>query len=420
MRKTDNNHRILFAKTGVTRTSSAQVTDSLITATYIADGEILPLTERGEVMQASDVFSTNYATGTSCAAIQFVARGGNELIYTPLIYGQDFIGSTSTNYDAKVEQVEGFGYNPTTSSGSIDVTAATEFYITVTFTHDFHLFTNRQVVKPYHYSHESSVAPTQQEVAAGLGEHMGNDEWNKAMQIERFTNAPKVILPGLGTVRASKGSNTVYDAPGNDLVGIVAGDCLALGADNVCYFVKEVITAGSAIMAVLDMPYQGASDAVAPADKVTLTPATDNWGFRFTGEPLYWELGLFQYRVCTFNISKRGFGSTIGYKTSHPSPGSGVYQQLAELEWMDFGFDGVTNRIQHPIPTPRSNAVSGTNYDQISFNYAETTQNHIISGTVPAPGAYTLAFPTGSAAQEASLRAEVTSWFASLPRPIVV
>ena len=115
---------------------------------------------------------------------------------------------------------------------------------------------------------------------------------------------------------------------------------------------KIVAMDPTAETATLDFPYTGATNAaVADADVGFITEADaqgDAWGIKMTGKPLKFSVGKTNYKKANWKTTIQNFGTTKVTESAGAYPGSGTYEQAAELEFFYKGNDGEYFRSGEP------------------------------------------------------------------------
>lgn len=148
---------------------------------------------------------------------------------------------------------------------------------------------------------------------------------------------------------------------------------------------------------------------------VKVTDGGGNFGIEFTGQPLDWKLGDFEYNKMLFDIQLSGFGTTPVATTTDRDLGQGVYEQIAELEWFTNGSYGVYNRVFHPAPLGYTDAVAGETYDVIAIEHTGTNDEFVISGTKPSRELTLVALPD-TASQTTDFLGQLNPWIATTVR----
>jgi len=169
----------------------------------------------------------------------------------------------------------------------------------------------------------------------------------------------------------------------------------------------------------LDRPWTNASGSWTDAgDGAQVIPAATGlaatWGIKFTGvAQSNFKAGVFNYKVPRFKVEPQNCGtSTVTYTTA-ASDGSGVYGQIAELEWFAQGNLGLKYRVDTPPVTLHTQAASGSTYETIHIKYKTAGSNDSVTGTTPGSHAeIVLAFVVNSDSGD-KIIATLTEWAAA-------
>lgn len=403
--KTDNIINTLIGKS-ISRTASAQAYDSTNSTTFLASGEILVLDNTGveltpgKTIADSDWIQIVQGRGTSVADGQYVVR-------SPRIFGKDLRSVTGKSYSAAQEQITYIGYNGT--SGSVDVSGANaqNCFVRVTPRAVNGVFVEHKLQRIYQYyaataSETGFVTKIAQDINAE-----GN-RWYKA----------EILASGAGaattdTVTMTNGSDTVLVAT-NVAGASSVGDWIRVGGQSTTTLPVYQITAISGTTLTLNMPYQGATASVAIYRGVAATIAAGEVGIKLTGLALKFSLGFFDYEKSRFDVQLNSYlGSTTLTRSQEASKGNGVYEQVAELERFGMISEGALMQgYAVPKDSGRSDVVSGTNYDTIAIEYADTSDLYPISGTKPSRGLLYI-FIVDGAPQTANVLGSLNPWIQS-------
>jgi hypothetical protein len=178
------------------------------------------------------------------------------------------------------------------------------------------------------------------------------------------------------TIKVVKGSKFITalgSAADIDNGSVVVGDYYVLG--GIAYKIKNINVGGGQI-AELDIPYQGASDILADSVCGFITAsnaASGNWGIKLTGTPLKFAVGKTNYKKANWKTTLQNFGTTVVTESAGAYPGSGTYEQAAELEFFYKGNDGeylrmgAPNVFAQPVAT-----VVGSTYHTVIIEVAQT------------------------------------------------
>lgn len=381
--------------------------------------------------------------------IRFVKEvASGELLYGSKIYGKDLFSVSSVAGVAPIEQIYYLGYNGT--SGSLDVSQANEFVLTIAYDHDDMMWSEQKLRNAYDYY---SPAPTQQGLAMSMASQINYKEQlgalngtGKMVIADMLAQGTATALDSTATLAVTNGSTTITASAAqttNWAIGTVIR--IGTGATNTTDPVYVITSVASTTVATINMPYQGATNAaVATANVRTLSGIT-NWGIRVTGQPLTWRKDFFKFNKVKFHFDIKGFGATQydrpgsltqttispGIQSKESSKGKGFWQEVSEYESFSAGFQGALNRMVVPLPTglietptttPAFSGAGtglGANYNMWYIESKDTQNNSPIVST-PAMRIQTFVFfPDGTQgdAQQADLvnnaNWNVDAWFAA-------
>lgn len=383
---TDNTIKVLIGK-NIPITASASLDPH--SANYVADGEISILTENATTDVGEEV---NPGTAKDRQYIRFTQRSGDTIHYSPRIKVANITKTKLTASVAATDQVDYIGYN--TTSGSIEELNNNQYLLHITYRHDDKIWSEQLNKRTYCYY--SDLTANQSEIASNFVKQINMDLYTSvsAVMVNDSTGAG---LSAIGTnCTVNNGSDTVVFV-GN--VTIAAGSYLKIGGTAVTtpvYKVKTGVALGTTI--TLDTPYQGTSGTVTGANISTCT-AILYVGIRLTGLAItYKPKGIAPYNRTKFDTAIANFGSTVITNATAMTWGNGLYEQVADLEWFALGGDGIRNFMWHPIPTGRTDAVSGQYYYMVTVEYYNNDDQYVISGSKPAKALVYLFFAAGTVA----------------------
>lgn len=367
---TNNTIKVFIGK-DINRTGSVQITDPGTTGTYIADGEVLIL----DSLDAPVTAASEY--------IKIVQRSGDELHFSPRIKVANIIKPAAKLYAGAAEQVDYVGFTGT-GTATITATDYTNYFLNITYKHDKEMWSEQLNKRTYFYQTPKNV--TSKMIAANFTRQINADQFAYggygAVKAERLIDST-TGTGTFGTATATNGSAYVTLSVG---VGVLAvGDVVRIGTNAATVGVYEVKSLVSATVIELDTPFQGTSGA-----GQTFTGIMTGilyWGIKLTGLPLtYVAKGLKPYKKVFYDLAITNWGATTMTASTRMYPGNGVWQQVSDMEWFALGGDGIRNFMWHPQPTGRTDVVSGANYNVFGFEYTNTDETYVISGTKPAKG----------------------------------
>ncbi|MCR4307894.1 MAG: hypothetical protein NUV80_04985, partial [Candidatus Berkelbacteria bacterium] len=348
-----NSTQLLIGKSAAATATQAL---DLTTATPMVDGDIVVLDQNDAVMAAG----TTYSTSPSIRVVQCSTAGGvgSVIIQSDRIDGANVISFTGKDFDASQEQIWRLGFNGVTGSvidtGSL---GQDDYVLRLTFNEDKNQWSQYSNTRIFRY--EPDTTNTEEEVAASFATQISADSFSKTeVTVERLADQLSVGGGDAGiTWTFTNGSKTATRSAAGVLV---AGDYvrrIVIGSDAITVPVYKIASVESATSVTLDQPYQSASGTVlAPGYFTAATAATTNFGLEFTGLAQTFTVGKFKYVKVKFNITTSGFGSTNLTKAQESSRGNGEGQEISELEWFTYGFEGAVDRFSDSSPTIKADA----------------------------------------------------------------
>ncbi len=361
----------VFIAKSISRTSSVQITDPSATSTYIADGEVVVLNSSGAVATSSD-------TVGSSPYMQIVQRSGNEVRFSPRIFGNkvtNWKGTSAGSSSTNKEQIYEIGYTGA-GSATLDVTTGYDYMVSLTFNHDWAVYSEQ---KQQYTLFATSSFNTQRTLAVELSRQgMVAYNQNSIPVTVAMLNSGTGTADGTNTIAVVHGSSVVVTATALTIGGIyrigVTGS--AVGITLPVYTVKAAHSSISNGY-VLDQCYAGPSNAALAATAWGSVVEGASWGLRITGKALPFVKDFFKFNKVTFNIGLTGFGATVINKKQEAVTGAGDGRVVSEEESFCKGFEGALNRMTIPLPTAQVDAdfvtVSAVNTTLgDSYSYANT------------------------------------------------
>lgn len=412
--------------------NTTAIADAIVVDNYadLVDGDIVILDADNVVHET--VSGSAIAKGTE---YKFATRVGDQIIYSPFWKPEDIVSIKAKTYAAATMQVTHIGYVGS-GTGNIEAIDSNEYIIRILIEGTTAVFGNKQMYKFGAY--KSSASATSAEVAIGLVDNLTTNfkrEPISTIKFEAICNATVTAANGMKSgqeVTVVNGENFVtcetdvtYTSAGSST--LVVGDYLRIGT---AAGANGAVAQGSAVYLVtkidslkvyLDRPVTSVSgtydDAGGTAAVEVIPSATGlaaTWGIRCTGvAQTNFKAGVFNYAVPTFKVEPQNCGTTAVTYTTAAAPGSGVYGQIAELEWFAQGNLGKIFRVDTPPATFHTQAASGSTYETITIKYKTNGVNDSITGTTPSSYAeIILAFVVNSDSGD-KIIATLTEWAAS-------
>jgi hypothetical protein len=363
-----NNVQYVLVGGTAAKTASGTVNDA-------NTGEICVVGESGQILtETTAATATRFALGLN--------RGGEPHVVTPFIKPADVTGSNAQNYVAATEQLSYIGYNGV--SGSIEVNNSALYYVRL-YLEDLFARSSEDGKRMKFGAYKSTTAATQEAIARGITDSLIRNfsrQPEREIKFERICDEAGVALgTAVGPLTFTNGSkfftaDDINDATTN--AALAVGDFIRAGT-GLTDPVYE-ITAVNGDIGTLDIAFQGTTlTAVADTSFERITNATAlaaEWGVKLTGLPLEFKLGKIQYKKTRFTVQvdhTEGFVDTPITLSAAASPGNGVYERVAEMEWFAQGHEGEFFRMGEPdIFDQRKDAVAtvaGGGYDQITLSF---------------------------------------------------
>lgn len=389
----------VFVAKDVAGTALASITSDLLTT--MADGQVVAVGTPA-AGGAEQLIPASAAAG-SYSHFRLVEKQGGLLNYGDRIKVSDMILVTDKAYTAPAEQVYFVGYNGT--SGSIDVSQANEFILTIAYDHDDMMWSEQKLRNAYDYY---SPAPTQQDVALSMASQINYKEnlgaingTGRMVRAEVVSNGTAADWTGAAThIKVTLDSTAVIFTNGSGTAA--AGQAFSNGALLNIYGTTYTVSGnGTTAGFTLNMPYQGAgispgastaeiAGGTTQATQAGVLTGVTAFGVKVSGQPLTWVKDFFKYNKVKFHFDIKGFGATaydrpgsISGSSSESSKGVGTAYEVAEFESFAAGFEGALNRMVVPLPAGRTYADTTTpkTYDTIVFEASDTSTSSPIVGT---------------------------------------
>ena len=381
MNSVNNVKHVFVIKEVATQVKTSGVISSYADIAY--DGEMAFVDEKNEAV--SDI--------STLSKFRIVQRSGTKLLVSPYIKRTSVFNSRTTSDVVATQQVTYIGYNG--SSGQISAVNSNDYIINLWMKSRTTQFGDKRMLK--HGIYRSDATATTTEVAFGLAgnlvANMKRDP-NKLIQIDVVNNATvttgngwasnhnATVVKGLDTITV--GTNCQYatstELAVNDLVRIGSVG----GGTTLTSSVYKVIKLVSGTVFQVDRPVEQASGTYAGSTndmEVIPYASIGDYGIKLTGlsQVSYFVPGQFEDYLVEFTAELVNFSAadTVTYSTA-ANPGKGTYSQVATLEWMHQSAWGKSLRLGIPPPTAIANAVAGTAYDIISFQYRNSEGTSIL------------------------------------------
>jgi hypothetical protein len=338
------------------------------------------------------------------------AKDANSVIYMSPVYAKADIKSASRLvYSAATAQLDFIGYDGT--SGSINVINDNLYKLNIQVQELLRSNTDGRKAKFGVYQSDSSA--TQAEIAIGLAGSLVDNFDREAEQFITFkaicntaasatndmtnavtaTNGSKVISVATAlTYNGTSGTLAVGDfirfAPSTAATDLTTDDATTRAYE--VYRVESI----SGLNVTLDRKFAGTSELYEDADDAcqvitAATGAAADWGVALTGAALDFVTGKENYEVARWESQMIDFGTTTDNRgNTAADPGTGVINQMKQLEWFVRGNDGEYGResfsTTHSPVQVVSDSVTGGGYDMIRLTFDSTHQVGFQNNVSPA------------------------------------
>ena len=300
---------------------------------------------------------------------------------------------------ARTQQSTTFGFNGT--SGSVQAISSNRYTLRVNFTNNTDLYSEQSDL--HFFEVVSDASATQQEIVDSLVQNMSKSEKfsgktagkkRGSVKVERLNDATSGATDfGTGVDPTfTNGSKIVTCADVDDATSnaaIAVGEYVTVSAaagvadTDAIYKIVSIDTTNNFFE--LDQPFQGASGLVADNKVSRIAAATVQEGaagIKITGLEQEFKLGLLTDTVVTFEVTLDGFGSTTAVSTTAAVKGSGVGNEVAELEWFGKGSQGAPYR--HGVPNNTSDitlyAATSAAYDVMEIDATIADPGYAVAG----------------------------------------
>ena len=369
MFKTDNSLHVFVGPNSATEDASFQ--DDVTASASTGSGSIFVVNEVGAAHNGALVAGDYFKVGQKHA--------DGSVSYSPLVKFDNcsFSGKATV---ARSEQATTFGFNGT--SGSIDAVNSNRYTVRVNFTNDADLFSQQSDLHFFEYVSDASA--TEQEIVDYIAQKMGKTQKLGGKSSGKDRSLAKVERLNTAT---SAGAQLNAGTDGTFTNGSKIVSCTNVDADAACIagnYISVLASGGSPadtdpiykIVSIdatnnfleLDQPYQGASGTAGDTSLYVVTAAAaaaGSAGIKVTGLAQEFKLGLLMDSVVTFEVSLDGWGASTAVATTAAVKGSGIGNEIAELEWFAKGSQGAP---YHKGALP-SNADNLTYYASTSAVY---------------------------------------------------
>lgn len=351
----------------------------------------------GEIAIVDQDNKTLTGAGTNITDVQnfrFVARYGTSLIYTPFLNNSKIVSAVASAYSAPAQQVSYIGYVGS-GTGNIEAIDLNEYIVRVLVEGTENTFGNKQMYKFGAY--KSGNTAYSADIAIGLAGNLAQNFKREPIETIKFeaicNDAGTELLGTDDTIIGYKGENKIVIAEvGGATVtyALAAGDYIRVGTgltDPVYEVISGSLTAADGGTIYLDRPLTATVSGTATGIVEYITSAQGlaaYWGIKCTG--IAWtnyKEGVFNYGVTNFKLEPQNCGSTTVTYSTAPAEGTGVYGQIAYMEWFAQGNLGNKWRVTTPPATMLKNAVDGYTYETLMLKIKDQQGDSAV-GVTPA------------------------------------
>jgi hypothetical protein len=379
---TVNNHKQLLIGKKLSRTANTPGTTKA-TATFMADGEIFVTDVDGTIVDSTNVLT--YGDVNRRVIVQ--GQGATlPVITSAVIYKPGVKTYRGKAYTAAVQQIDYIGSNGTT--GTLDVVAGNAYIIRTRFKSNFYQFSDKLMVAMGSYTVKST--DTENEIAAGLTKNLilNTEKYvNKPYTVERVnTDTGSASTAASGTITFTKGSKTVTTSGATPATDYPALSYIRFGTAVTAPVYQVAAVDNTAQTITLDIAYQGTSGTLTVTNHEFITAAlatAGSFGIKLTGlAQTKYTTGVYRYEVSKWSTTVQDAGvTTVTSPSTAPSEGSGVYNQVAQLEWELLGMEGFADNsyMQSPNITFRKNVELTGTYTIVNLEWNDAPGSAIIN-----------------------------------------
>lgn len=315
-------------------------------------------------------------------------RGASLPLQQVRINLNDVVFYSGQPYAAATEQVSYVGYDGTT--GSMDSTADNFFIVKLEHVPNSFIYGKRPASYKYG-TYQSGSSTSQVLVATGLVKSLvqnfkanRNTDWRVFAELTNAGARTAATATGAVTLTFTKYSKRVTATDATASTNIVAGDYVAIDALTTTGVYKVTAKDGSGNL-TLDIPYQGETTTITAATNniriVEATANAANFGIKITGIKQKYDVNKWrQYDKVRFNVLLENFSATINVNTTAPYEGLGVYEQVANDEYISWGDEGQVFVDQVPPQFREQDADSSGTYSPLIVSWVNKLPSLIGAG----------------------------------------
>jgi len=287
---------------------------------------------------------------------------------------------------APVEQQDAIGFDGAANSGSITLTNSNLYMVAVYVQEYLTSSTDGRTIK--HFQYNSDALATEEEVADGLLKsaiHNFQKEAEDYVGFEMMMATTNDVAVGTGVllVTFTNGSKTISCTgaidDGTGSAAFVVGDYIRLGSAATDEVYKIMSLDTTAETAVLNVPFQGATQIIDDALLRRINVLSAACGILMTGKPLSNVIGKEFYKKARWELSLTNFSTTTVARKANADKGSGSYEEMSQQEHFMEGFKGEYHRMGEPgiYPAARKTTLLDdagvrTYYDLTTITWEDT------------------------------------------------
>lgn len=367
------------------------------------DGEVAVVNAGNIVLNSSNIGSNSEASQNG---VRIAFRSGSELYLTPLVKDSNLISYLGRSTSSEQEQITYIGYNG--SGNSIDTISNNTYVPRINFWTEGRQEFDTPYIKDTAYS--SGDNPTQSDVALGVanglqvafnyGVSAGKE---KTVKTEVVCSGSNTSLTGsTGDITVTKYSKWI--TAGSDIDNEMSvGDYFRAGTDTSAPVYKITYMDTSNQYAKLDRPYEGDSNTFDVSEDeayyVTSSDASSaDFGIKLSGiAQNFSDPKKDAYEKVKFTVGLDGWGNTEVTYDQDAQRGIGIYEDVAEAEYLYLGNEGNSYRGDIIYSQSRQDADSSYTYNLLTIAFYNDQLTNSL-GYTRSPIEITLALRSGYSA----------------------
>jgi len=301
---------------------------------------------------------------------------GKQLMISPMITKATATVSTSKHRGA-VQQVSIVGFNGTT--GDLPAAAETDFYIKIR-KNDNDAANRSQPMSLFAGPVRTDATPTQAELAFALRlngiANFKDEPANHYLTFEVLSSATGTNTPaGVGTITAVKGSRVLSVSGATVETTFPAGTAVRFGTTAAApiYLVTASDNATKTITLDAPMGFAGTFAAAAAQSITVVNLGASDCGVQLIGVQADFDVNAMRdYYVNRFTVTFSDVSTLV--TTAGARTGSGVWQQVAMDEYMNYGYEGMDGMLGVPPRMRDQEVVEGQKYGCMEISWTESIQ----------------------------------------------